>query len=410
MFNMVLTNGEKIRKLREGLGITLEELACGEVKKSYLSMIENNKRNLTEDKAEIIARKINRIAQDKRKYFDFTISAKTLIEDEETQAKSIIELRFASAENNFDEAEKLFEIAERYKINEYMIKLCAKLSDYYFNDNIERSIEYAQKGLYTSIQLDDIVNCIKFETKLVKISLRTKNFKDALIRSKNILNSININDIKDYNIFNNVHYNFSITYIELGEYNLALEHAHKIKVEYLEKHQLIDLSIVIANAYFVSEQVEVAISKYKKILRYKLSDETKARVFRNLSESYYKIEQYAKSLKYIQQCIDIRKENKSNYLSDTLVFSSHVYEAVNNIDMCKSCLLQSIELDCNSEALEKLVDLYIMENNIIETTNLIKNYAEKFNIKTLINVMDIYINIDISVSRQILRVLKRKNL
>lgn len=414
MFNAVLTNGEKIRKLREELGITLEELACIEIQKSYLSMLENNKRNLTFDKAIIIARKINRIAQEKNIYFDFTISAKKLMEDEENQARTIVEANFKSIENNFNEekANETIEIAMQYRFNDCIISLCKIATEYFFiRYDSMKAMEYAQKGLYASIESKSIIECIKFETKMVKNSLRIRNFTDSLARNKNILYSINANNVKDITILNNVNYNFAIIYKNMEEFQLALEYAYKVNVKDLNKDELLDLKIVIANCYLDSNNVDIAINEYKNLLKYSLNNqETKARIYRNIGECYFKKDIYIKAIKYIEECIKIRREIKSNYLSNTLVFISDVYRKSNEMGMCKMYLLESIQLDCNSEALEKLVDLYVIENNTIETTNLIKHYAENFNPKTLINLTDIYIDIDVLVSRQILRILKRKNI
>lgn len=411
MFNMVLTNGEKIRKLREELGITLEELAGGEIKKSYLSMLENNKRNLTSDKAEIIARKINRIAHNKGKYFDFIVSTKTLMEDEETQAKDMLELRFEDVESNFDEKKvnDLIDIAIRYRISEYTIKLCELATEHFFGFDNTKAIEYAYKGEHTSTESNNMIKRIVFYNKLVKNYLKIKDYNEALVKNKKTTEYILENNIQDINILNNVNYNFAIIYKNKKDFGLALEYAYKVNVKNLSKSQLIDLKIVIANCSLDSNDLDYAIEQYKNLLKHNLNEETKARIYRNLSECYYKKNMLIKAIRYIEMCLEIRKKIKSNYLSDALIFSSDVYRAAKEIVVCKSCLFQSIKLDCNSEALEKLVDLYIDENNIADMTCLIENYAENFNTTTLLNLSEMYMDIDIVISKKIFKILKRKN-
>lgn len=56
----VISAGEKIKRLRTDLGLKQEDISNDEITRSLISMIENNKRNLTIRSAKIISRELNK--------------------------------------------------------------------------------------------------------------------------------------------------------------------------------------------------------------------------------------------------------------------------------------------------------------------------------------------------------------
>jgi len=50
----VLSTGEKIKNLRKGIGLKQEDIVSDEITRSLISMVENNKRNLTYKTAKVL--------------------------------------------------------------------------------------------------------------------------------------------------------------------------------------------------------------------------------------------------------------------------------------------------------------------------------------------------------------------
>jgi len=100
----LLTPGEKIKKLRRELGLKQDDLTNEEVSKSLISMIEGNKRGLTEGTANIIAQSLNRYYGSMEK----TITPEYLLETPQEQIQKIV----------MKEKEELKELVESGQVNE----------------------------------------------------------------------------------------------------------------------------------------------------------------------------------------------------------------------------------------------------------------------------------------------------
>jgi len=85
----ILSPGDKIKLHRTKLNLTQEHIIDDTISKSLISMIEQDKRNLTERTAKIIAGRLN-------KYYESmgqsgqTVTPENLMETEEEQMKRLI--------------------------------------------------------------------------------------------------------------------------------------------------------------------------------------------------------------------------------------------------------------------------------------------------------------------------------
>ena len=81
----ILSPGKKIRKIRKSFKINQEDITGGEITRNLISIIENDKANLTSKVAIILSENINRVC--KEKGIDFSVTSEYLLEDVESQAK-----------------------------------------------------------------------------------------------------------------------------------------------------------------------------------------------------------------------------------------------------------------------------------------------------------------------------------
>lgn len=74
MVNGILNQGERIKYIRKELNINQEELGGERFSKNYISMFENNKRQINPVNAAFLAKRINDIAKEKNLDMDITSS------------------------------------------------------------------------------------------------------------------------------------------------------------------------------------------------------------------------------------------------------------------------------------------------------------------------------------------------
>ncbi|MBS4539104.1 helix-turn-helix transcriptional regulator [Clostridium sp. D2Q-11] len=133
----ILSPGERIKNLRKQLGIKQEELAGSKFSKNYISMFENNKRNINPINATYLADRINYISKEKE--VDIYITASYLLKTESDMATEECNLIFEEVELNYnltttDKLHKIFtaiQIAKEYGLSNYYgrgLYLLGKLS------------------------------------------------------------------------------------------------------------------------------------------------------------------------------------------------------------------------------------------------------------------------------------------
>lgn len=133
----ILSPGERIKSLRKKLGIKQEELAGKKFSKNYISMFENNKRNINPINATYLADRINYIS--KEKDIDIYITASYLLKTEGDMATEQCNILFEEVEltNNLSTTEKLHKIfsaigiAKEFNLSNYYgrgLYLLGKLS------------------------------------------------------------------------------------------------------------------------------------------------------------------------------------------------------------------------------------------------------------------------------------------
>lgn len=375
------------------LGATQDEIAQGVCTTTWLSKIENNKRNPTESLAIGIAENFNKIV--KKKGINLSlITPEELMKDEDEQANHIFinimkELKEIKEIKAFDEKLlKAEELIEKYNIAaNNKIELYKLAADFYYDKHrYSRSDYMCDIGLKISINSKNSFEEISFYTYKSRTNILTRNYIKAL-QQLDYAEKLN-DDIVNDELFIMILYYKALAYKKLGEYDSALE-CFKVlrKFEIKDCNMLLKAKINHANCLNDYHKFEDAEKVYKETLsiamKYNNNDYI-AMTYRNLSELYANKKNYKSATMYIKECLSCNPnyEDRGEYL----YFASKVLQHSN--EDVKYYLLQALEVcEKNDNENVRLIEQVIYELVLIyiqkedkENVLLIADKAKALNI------------------------------
>ncbi|MDY5911483.1 MAG: hypothetical protein SPJ62_05630 [Inconstantimicrobium porci] len=103
-----LTPGEKIKKIRKDFKIKQNEITDGKITRNLISLVENNKAELTDSTANIISSCINKICKERN--IDFTITPQDLLVNNTMQADKILDELISTIKANAQNSSYNFSI------------------------------------------------------------------------------------------------------------------------------------------------------------------------------------------------------------------------------------------------------------------------------------------------------------
>lgn len=260
----LLTPGEKIRKIRRSFNIIQSDLTDGKITRNLISLIENNRAELKESTAKIIADSINRICKERN--IDFTVTPHDLLMNNTMQADKMLDDLIILVNNNsnnkhydfspvINEAEKLIKHnPDLKKIIDFYLDLGDSFilrNDYWqayvFYFKAYEHLDFKKQPIYiarTTIELSYCCNILAKFSETVQIinpvlSLNIKIppvYKYKLILNKALaqknlkeyMNSINsLHELDNIKLDNTHYFNVKILeancYRDLGDFNNSLD-------------------------------------------------------------------------------------------------------------------------------------------------------------------------------------------
>lgn len=294
----ILTPGEKIKNLRDKLGLKQEEITGGDVTRNLISIIENNKANLTEHVAKILVENINK--QCKEKNMDFSITEEYLLEDVVSQAKKIAG-EYIDYINKLDVKEiTLIEdtlnemdiFLKRYNTEEKKAQIYKLIGKKYFNNRLySKAIEYYLKAYESSINKNLTINVL---VQIGVCYIYLSKYEEA-IKSNDLLLDLNNNVQVEYV----TKFNTALSNKKLGNFDLALKQLKELKENFKEVEtpsiSEVEVDILSGICLFKLNSFNKSISIYKEILsKTNLTDEQEIITLSNLADVYEVIRDYGK--------------------------------------------------------------------------------------------------------------------
>ncbi|MFT8351957.1 tetratricopeptide repeat protein [Clostridium saccharoperbutylacetonicum] len=393
--NQIIPPNEKLKKIRQILRATQDEIAEGICTKNNISQIENNKQKLTANLAIGIAENLNKIAKAKGIALS-PITVNDLIKDEDSQANYIFRNSIMKELKEINEIElfekKLHEaenIIENYNISDKeKLELYKLAADFYYHQHIyTKSEEMCNKGLKVDITLKNITEEANLYIFKSRNSIETQRYSEALeqLEYAEKLNK----RIGNNSFFEKIFFIRALTNKKLGNYDEALKYLDilKNKFEIEDKVLLLKVNMVYANCLSNQHRFDEAEKKYIETLELGMKFDYKdfiAMAYRNLSELYLLKGDYKSAGRYIKDSLICSPNNE--YIGEILYFAAKVFENLN--EDVEGYLLKALvmcekndkeNLDLIEKIIYELILIYISkedEKNIM----LIAKKAELLNI------------------------------
>lgn len=391
--NEIMQPYEKIRKYRIMTGATQEEIAEGVCTTTWLSKIENNKKNPTESLAIGIAENFNKIINKKGLSLPL-ITPEELMVNEDEQANHIFtniinelkEIKVIDVfEQKFGEAEELIEkynITDNIKIELY--KLAADF--YYYKNRYSKSDYMCDIGLKMSINSQNSFEEVTFFIYKSRNNIFIDNYVKAL-QQLDYAEKLN-KPIMEDELSVMILYYKGTTYKRLGEYDTALEHFKILRqFEIKDYKMLLRIKINHANCLNDYHKFAEAEKEYKETLKIAMEYDDKdyiAMTYRNLAELYLNKKNYKSAAMYIKESLRYSPYNED--MGEYLYFAAKILENLNGdvehylvqaLEVCEKNDNENIRLI--EQVIYELVLIYIQKEDK-ENLMLIADRAKELNI------------------------------
>lgn len=346
----ILTPGEKIKNIRNRFDIRQEDITGGDITRNLISIIENNKANLTEPVAKILVYNINNICKERN--IDFSVTEEYLLEDVVSQAKKIadeyIEEINALKENEITSVkEKLFEIdvfLKKYKTDEKKALLYRAIGKKFLEiKQYSRAFEYFLKAYESAVTKGSTTNAL---IKLGICCMYLSKYEDA-INYYNLL--LDLND--DPNMQYIAKFNLAICNEKLQKYDetIALlsdimENHNEVLTNSHEKN--INTNVLMATCLYKMKAFNKSITLYKELLKKVECEKDEVFILTSLANVYAEIKDYAK-LEKVCEKIKNKIRNDIHFMN---LYECTVYTylarnliAIKDREGAKDLLIKSIE-------------------------------------------------------------------
>jgi len=341
----VLSTGEKIRNLRKGIGLKQEDIVNNGITRSLISMIENNKRNLTYKTAKIIAHSLNAYYI----HLGKEITPDLLLETENEQARRIILERLKELEPLLlkptpgcedqleDSFQQLVKFALEWHLEEIISDLWERKGSFYRRiHRYNRAIQDYYRALEYFIKTSRFNKAAEIYNLVGNCYYCMALYEQALVyyhRVKDILEIHSIENHKQMEIYYGI--NTILCYRKLKHYDMVLRTIALYKDTVLTEGEYYDrLLLIEGNTYRDLGNYDKAIRVYEKLLkkRKKLSLSMQMLVNENYGELYQKLEDYEKSLYYLQHSYYCNLESEPNYGPSLCLTEAKSHFAIGKVD------------------------------------------------------------------------------
>lgn len=337
----ILSLGEKIKRKRKELNMTLKDLAKDRITPGQISLVESGRSNPSMDLLEYLANNLN-------------TTVEYLMESEESQAEKVC--------TYYEQIAEAYILDEGYLIAEKYIENALYYAELYNLENKKAKILYLRakihvgKGEITLAQqyfLSANVIFIKnskhrdiIQTflNLAKITLELKAYYSANSYLKQAEKVYIDNEIGEDYLLGEIYFYLAKTYFEMDNIGQAIDYSFLAKEKFEKinnKDKYAKTLLFLSEEYSKKGDLENAIKYSKKTLKiYKeLNDINNiSNIENDLGKLFYNFENIEESFKHYELARDIRMQNNDDKVIDTLINISKNYLKIKDLNKCAEIL------------------------------------------------------------------------
>ncbi|CUO37733.1 helix-turn-helix domain-containing protein [Clostridium disporicum] len=354
----ILTLGEKIKRRRKELEMTLKDLAGDRITPGQISLVESGRSNPSMDLLEYLANALQ-------------TSVEYLMESEETQAEKICVYYEQMAETyilnqDYISAEKYIEnalyYAEKYDL-EYR-----KAKNLFLRANIckaKNELVLAQQ-LYLSanvifIKRNNFEQVINTFLNLGKITLSLKAYHSATSYLKQAEKVYLDNNIGNDSLLGEIYYEMAESYFKIDDIKKAIDYTFlaKQKFEQVQHREEYGKALLLLSQEYNKKGDLVNAIKYsKKTLEvYRELEEEKniSAIENNLGKLFFEFDNIEEAFRHYNVAKKIRMRNNDTNVIETLINICEGYIKIKEIDKCEE-VLEEIKTLIDGTDVEQIIE------------------------------------------------------
>lgn len=378
----ILSLGEKIKRRRKQLNMTLKDLAKDRITPGQISLVESGRSNPSVDLLEYLASTLN-------------TTVEYLMESEESQAEKISIYYEQVGEScilngDYEKGQRYIDNAlyysEKYNLEYRKAKIFFITAESYM---LRRDFPMAQKFFLSSnvifVKNNNYEEIIKTFLNLADIALELKAYHSASSYLKQAEMVYNDNEVVDDFLIGEIHYNMSRTYFDVEDLESALKYAYKAKEKF---EQIYNDDYYARNLFSLAEDYNKkgdilnALKYSKKTLQvYKKIEHNRniVNIERNLGRIFYELDELDESFKHYEVSKNVSTQNRIGCTNDTLIDICKNYLKLKNTKKCEK-ILNDIENSLTEKDVDRKIQcqlirytMFNIDESVEDAENVLKN-------------------------------------
>lgn len=359
----ILSLGEKIKRRRKQLNMTLKDLAKDRITPGQISLVESGRSNPSVDLLEYLADTLN-------------TSVEYLMESEESQAEKI-SLYYEQVgescilQGDFEKGQRYIDNAlyycEKYNL-EYrkaMIYFITAKS-YMYKKDFPMAQKFFLSANVIFIKNNNYEQIIKTFLNLANIALELRAYHSSSSYLKQAEKVYLDNKVVDDFLMGEIHYNMARTYFDVEELDSALEYAYLAKKRFEQIYNDEDYArnlFCLAEDFNKKGDLSNAIKYSKKTLEvYKKIQYNKSivNIEHNLGKLFYELGDLDESFKHYEVSRNVSVQNHVGYVNDILIDICKNYLKLKNTEQCGK-ILKNIETTIEENDIDRKIQCKLIK-------------------------------------------------
>jgi transcriptional regulator with XRE-family HTH domain len=375
----ILSLGEKIKRRRKELNMTLKDLAKDRITPGQISLVESSRSNPSVDLLEYLANSLN-------------TTVEYLMESEESQAEKI-SLYYEQVgescilQGDYEKGQRYIDNAlyycEKYNL-EYRKAIIYFITakSYMYKKDFPMAQKFFLSANVIFVKNNNYEQIIKAFLNLANIALESKAYHSSSSYLKQAEKVYLDNNIVDEFLLGEIYYNMARTYFNIEDLESALEYSYLSKKRFQQIYNDEDYA---RNLFELAEEFNkkgdlINALKYsqKTLEVYKKIQYNKSivNIEQNLGKLFYELGDLEESIKHYEISRNVSIYNKVGHVNDILMDICKSYLKLKNTGECNK-ILKDIESSIKNEDVDRIINCKLIEYTMC---NIDENFEQAENV------------------------------